>query len=84
MWWWQIVVGVLAGLALVYLALLATFWHAPRRDADNVNCEVRRRRLRPATREAAGGCLHRVVSVPQSSKNHATVVGVLAAASARW
>jgi len=33
--WEQILVGVLAGLALLYLALLATFWHAHRRDPAN-------------------------------------------------
>ena len=33
--WWQILVGVLAGLALLYLALLATLWQAHRRDPDN-------------------------------------------------
>ena len=32
--WWQILVGILAGLALVYLVLAGLLWHAYRRDAN--------------------------------------------------
>ena len=32
--WWQILVGTIAGLALVYLVLAGLLWHAYRRDAN--------------------------------------------------
>jgi uncharacterized membrane protein YkvA (DUF1232 family) len=32
--WWQILVGIIAGLALVYLVLAGVLWHTYRRDAN--------------------------------------------------
>jgi len=32
--WWQILIGILAGLALLYVVLAGLLWHAYRRDAN--------------------------------------------------
>jgi len=32
--WWQILVGIIAGLALLYVVLAGLLWHAYRRDAN--------------------------------------------------
>jgi uncharacterized membrane protein YkvA (DUF1232 family) len=37
MWWWQTLLGVLAGLLLVYLVLLALLWRYARSHPDTVS-----------------------------------------------